>query len=455
MPNNLGVVTYFGASVVKIAGLQQACISEVLLIDNRGADIGVMIVQVLHDESFWLFIGALVILSKPFAVDSLLSTNSTFSLSRLLQPASASLTLGAIAFSTHCVLALFIGCWLIGSLVGPDGASLLKVSMLDFSFASTLRWLIETPAPGIITRKSVCEPLASGILALDSMVPVGRGQRELVVGDRQTGKTSIGLDTILNQHGLGVLYFLAGIGQKATVTLDTCLAIASRGAFGYATISMASASASAVSQFLCAYATSAMTEFSMWTQKSACFVFYDDLSKHAVAYRELSLLLRRPPGREAFPGEIFFVHSRVLERSCKLHFGLGGGSVTAFPVLETLASDVSGYITTNVISITDGQIFLSVDFFLSSIRPAVDVGLSVTRVGSAAQTSSMKKVGGAFKIDLAQYCELQAFSQFASDIGPETQLRLAKGIRLVALLTQCGGNPLSIQQQVRTLCLSN
>ena len=291
MPNNLGVVTYFGASVVKIAGLQQACISEVLLIDNRGADIGVMIVQVLHDESFWLFIGALVILSKPFAVDSLLSTNSTFSLSRLLQPASASLTLGAIAT------------------LGLHGS-------------------------------------------------------------------------ILNQHGLGVLYFLAGIGQKATVTLDTCLAIASRGAFGYATISMASASASAVSQFLCAYATSAMTEFSMWTQKSACFVFYDDLSKHAVAYRELSLLLRRPPGREAFPGEIFFVHSRVLERSCKLHFGLGGGSVTAFPVLETLASDVSGYITTNVISITDGQIFLSVDFFLSSIRPAVDVGLSVTRVGS-------------------------------------------------------------------------
>lgn len=179
-----------------------------------------------------------------------------------------------------------------------------------------------------------------------------------------------------------------------------------------------------------------------------------DLSKHAVAYRELSLLLRRPPGREAFPGEIFFVHSRLLERSAKLHFGLGGGSITAFPVLETLASEISGYITTNVISITDGQIFLSLDFFLSNIRPAIDFGLSVTRVGSAAQTSSMKKVGGTFKIDLAQYYELQAFSQFASDIGPETQLRLSKGIRLVSILTQFYGNPLSLRQQIRLFCLS-
>jgi len=423
---NIGVVTYFGAGVVKISGLQQACIGEVLLIDT----IGVMVVQVLRDEFFWLFIGGLVILSI------------------------GSPTLGAIAFSTQTLLALFVGSWLIGSFIGPDGAAILKYSTPS-AISSGMKWLIETPAPGIFTRKSVCEPLASGILAVDSMVPVGRGQRELVVGDRQTGKTSIGLDTIFNQNGLGVLCFLAAIGQKATSVLDVCLAIASRGAFGYVTISMASASASALSQFLCAYATSAMAEFFMWTQKSGCFIFYDDLSKHAVAYRELSLLLRRPSGREAFPGEIFFVHSRLLERSCKLHFGLGGGSITAFPVLETLAGDLSGYIATNVISITDGQIFLSVDFFLANIRPAIDLGLSVTRVGSAAQTSSMKQVGGTFKIDLAQYFELQAFSQFASDIGPETQLRLAKGVRLVTLLTQFAGNPLSRSQQVRTLSLSN
>ena len=291
--------------------------------------------------------------------------------------------------------------------------------------------------------------------AVEHMVPVGRGQRELVVGDRQTGKTAIGLDTTLNQSGLGVLCFLAAVGQKATSTFKTCLALASHGAFWYASVWMSSASASAVSQYLAPYTTCGTAEFFMWARRSPCFVFYDDLSRHAVAYRELSLLLRRPPGREAFPGEIFFVHSRLLERSCKLHFGLGGGSITAFPVIETLAGDVSGYIVSNVISITDGQIFLATDLFLSSIRPAVDVGLSVTRVGSAAQTASMKQVGGAYKIELAQYFELQAFSQFASDIGAETQLRLARGVRLVALLTQSAGNPLSTRQQVRALCLAN
>jgi len=287
------------------------------------------------------------------------------------------------------------------------------------------------------------------------MVPVGRGQRELVVGDRQTGKTSIGLDAILNQRGLGVLCFYAAMGQKALSILTVCLALASYGAFGYTSISLASASASAVSQFLCGYRTSAMAEFFMWAQKCACFIFYDDLCKHAVAYRELSLLLRRPPGREAFPGEIFFVHSRLLERSCKLHFGLGGGSITAIPVIETLAGDISGYIVSNVISITDGQIFLCTDLFLSGIRPAVDVGLSVTRVGSAAQTASMRQVGGAYKIELAQYFELEAFSQFASDIGEYSQRLLARGKRLVALLCQFPANPLSLSQQVRTLSLAH
>ena len=327
---NVGVVTFFGADVVKLTGLQQACISEVLLIDGITA----FCVQVLHDESFWLSCGALVIL------------------------AVGSPTLGATAYSAVTLLAHSNDAWLIGSLIGPNGAAIFKHSMPSAS-SFGMQWLIETPAPGVITRKSVCEPLASGIISVDSLVPVGRGQRELVVGDRQTGKTSIGLDTILNQTGLGTLCLLSALGQKATPALGTCLAIASRDAFGFLTISMASASASAVSQFLSTYATSSMTEFFMWTKKSACPAFYDDLSKHAVAYRELSLLLRQPPGREAFPGEIFFVHSRLLERSCKPHFGLSGGSVTAFPVVETLASDVSGFITTNMISITDGQIFLA------------------------------------------------------------------------------------------------
>jgi F-type H+-transporting ATPase subunit alpha len=286
------------------------------------------------------------------------------------------------------------------------------------------------------------------------MVPVGRGQRELVVGDRQTGKTSIGLDTILSQRGAGVFCFCAAVGQKAHSALAASLALASHGAFGYASASMASASASAVSQFLTGYSATAAGEFFMWAQRCACFVFHDDLCKHAVAYRELSLLLRRPPGREAFPGEIFFVHSRLLERSCKLHFGLGGGSITAVPVIETLAGDVSGYIVSNVISITDGQIFLCTDLFLSSLRPAVDVGLSVTRVGSAAQTASMRQVGGAYKIELAQYFELEAFSQFASELGGDSQRLLARGYRLVALLHQFPANPLSSSQQVRALSLA-
>lgn len=415
---------YFGASVLLLAGLQQACIGEVL----RMAGTAAIVLQVVRDSLFSLSIGALVIL------------------------ATGSPALGALAFRTRTLLALFAGAWLVGCLLGPDGASVFRHLR---RISGTMRWLIEAPAPGIVTRKSVSEPLASGILAVDAMVPVGRGQRELVVGDRQTGKTAIGLDTTLNQSGLGVLCFLAAVGQKATSTFKTCLALASHGAFWYASVWMSSASASAVSQYLAPYTTCGTAEFFMWARRSPCFVFYDDLSRHAVAYRELSLLLRRPPGREAFPGEIFFVHSRLLERSCKLHFGLGGGSITAFPVIETLAGDVSGYIVSNVISITDGQIFLATDLFLSSIRPAVDVGLSVTRVGSAAQTASMKQVGGAYKIELAQYFELQAFSQFASDIGAETQLRLARGVRLVALLTQSAGNPLSTRQQVRALCLAN
>jgi hypothetical protein len=283
----------------------------VLLVDGAAA----VVVQVLRDEFFWLCAAALVILAAGF---------------RGIR--------GALATSGQTLLAVGAGAWLLGSLTGPGGGRIFRYRAARYA---GMRWLVETTAPGIVTRKGVSEPLATGILAVDALVPVGRGQRELLVGDRQTGKTAIGLDTVLAQRGLGLLCSLAAVGQKATSTLNACLAIARHGAFSYASLSMASASASAVSQFLCPYTASAAAEFLMWGQGSACFVFYDDLAKHSVAYRELSLLLRRPPGREAFPGDIFFVHSRLLERSCKLHHGLGGGSITAFPVIETLAVNIN------------------------------------------------------------------------------------------------------------------
>lgn len=446
-----GIVTYFSVGVLKLSGLQEACVGEVLFIKDLQEKVDAMVVQVLRDEFFWLFLGALILPS--YMNNTPCAANNT-----MMDRSYSSICLGTLASSTSSILSIFIGNWLIGNVINIDGTNLFNSNLFSYNierYRQGSLWLIETPAPSIILRKSVCEPLATGILGIDSIIPIGRGQRELIVGDRQTGKTSIGLDTILNQNGLGVFYFFAGIGQKATVILDLVLSLANRNSIGYVILCIASASGSAVSLFLSSYATSSIAEYFMWTKKASSFIFYDDLSKHAVAYRELSLLLRRPPGREAFPGEIFFIHSRLLERSAKLHFGLGGGSITAFPVLETLAGEISGYITTNVISITDGQIFLSLDFFLSNIRPAIDFGLSVTRVGSAAQTSSMKKVGGTFKIDLAQYYELQAFSQFASDIGADTQFRLSHGIRLVSLLTQFYGNPLSLREQIRLFSLSS
>jgi F-type H+-transporting ATPase subunit alpha len=317
------------------------------------------------------------------------------------------------------------------------------------------RWLIESPAPGIIDRQSVFEPLQTGVLSIDSMVPIGRGQRELIVGDRQTGKTSIGVDTILNQKYENVLSVYVGLGHKASSILEVFLALVRRDAVFYLSLLVASASSSAVCQFLCAYTGAALSEFFMLVRELPSFLMLDDLSRHAMAYREIYLLLRRPPGREAYPGEIFFVHSRLLERSAKLSASLGGGSITAFPVIETLAGDVSAYIPTNVISITDGQIFLSIDLFLAGIKPAIDVGLSVTRVGSAAQWDGMKRVAASYKLELAQFVELQSFSQFAADLGEETKNRLAKGRRLVEMLKQSCGSPMSLMAQVGILSLAN
>jgi F-type H+-transporting ATPase subunit alpha len=286
----------------------------------------------------------------------------------------------------------------IGSILDPLGNLVLTSCRVD----ALNRWVIESPAPGIISRMSVFEPLETGILSVDAMIPIGRGQRELLVGDRQTGKTSIGVDTILNQKYSKVLCVYVPIGQKASSILEVFLSLVLRDASFYVSLLVAAASSSAVCQFMSAYTGSAVSEFFMLSAELPSFLLLDDLSKHAVAYREIYLLLRRPPGREAYPGEIFFVHSRLLERSSKLSTSIGGGSCTAFPVIETLAGDVSAYITTNVISITDGQLFLSLELFLSGVKPGIDVGLSVTRVGSAAQWSGMKILSGSYKLELAQ-----------------------------------------------------
>jgi F-type H+-transporting ATPase subunit alpha len=297
--------------------------------------------------------------------------------------------------------------------------------------------------------------LQTGVLAVDSMVPIGNGQRELIVGDRQTGKTSIGIDTILNQKYEKVLCVYSPIGQKASSVLEVFLSFLRRKVLFYLSILVATAGASAVCQYLCSYTSSAVAEFFMYIRELPVFLMFDDLSLHAMAYREIYLLLRRPPGREAYPGEIFFVHSRLLERSAKLSLSLGGGSLTAFPVIATLASDVSAYITTNVISITDGQIFLSQDLFLAGIKPSISVGLSVTRVGSAAQWDGMKLVAASYKLELAQFVELQSFSQFAADLGEDTKRRLSRGLRLVEMLKQFCGAPMYLMEQVGLLSLAN
>jgi F-type H+-transporting ATPase subunit alpha len=316
-------------------------------------------------------------------------------------------------------------------------------------------WLVVNAAPGIIDRQSVFEAIQTGIISIDSMIPIGRGQRELIVGDRQTGKTSIGVDTILNQKYKKVFCIYLPIGQKASSILEVFLALIRKDAIFYLSVLYASASSSAVHQFLCAYTGNALSEFFVYVRSLAIFLMVDGLSKHAMAYREIYLLLRRPPGREAYPGEIFFVHSRLLERSAKLSYNLGGGSLTSFPVIETLAADVSAYITTNVISITDGQIFLSPDLFLAGIKPAIDVGLSVTRVGSIAQWYGMKLVAGFYKLELAQCIELQSFSQFVADLGKETIIRLTKGRSLLEIFKQFCGSPINLTVEVGILSLAN
>ena len=312
---------------------------------------------------------------------------------------------------------------------------------------------IENPAPGIIDRKSVTVPMETGILSIDSMFPIGRGQRELIIGDRQTGKTSIATDTIINQKGKDVICIYVAIGQKASTVAKVVSNLEKYGAMEYTTVFSATASDCAPLQYIAPYAGTALAEYFMYQGKDVLIV-YDDLSKHAVAYRALSLLLERSPGREAYPGDVFYLHSRLLERSSRLSEAAGGGSITALPIIETQAGDVSAYIPTNVISITDGQIFLESDLFFSGMRPAVNVGLSVSRVGGAAQTKAMKKASGSVRIDLAQYREMEVFTQFSSDLDEATTAQLKYGSCLMELLKQPLCSPLSLHQQVITLCVA-
>ena len=313
--------------------------------------------------------------------------------------------------------------------------------------ASTEFRAIERYAPGVVDRRSVKEPLQTGIKSIDAMIPIGRGQRELIIGDRGTGKTAIGVDTIINQKGQGVFCFYVAIGQKRSTVAQVVKVLEDTGAMAYTTVVIASASESAPLQYIAPYAGCAMGEFFRDSGRHALCI-YDDLSKHATAYRQLSLLLRRPPGREAYPGDVFYLHSRLLERAAKLNDELKGGSLTALPIIETQLGDVSAYIPTNVISITDGQIFLESDLFYGGIRPAVNVGISVSRVGGSAQIKAMRQIAGKLRLDLAQYRELAAFAQFGSDLDRATQLQLARGQRMVELLKQGQYSPQSVERQI-------
>jgi len=350
---------------------------------------------------------------------------------------------GGTVKRTGRVMSVPVGEELVGRIVNPLGEPLDGGGPIN---ASETREL-EFKAPGVVSRQPVTEPLQTGIKAIDSMIPIGRGQRELVIGDRSTGKTAILVDTILNQKGQDMICVYVAIGQKASTVAQVYNRLKEAGAMEYTVIVTASATEAAPIKWMAPYAGTAMGEYFLYDGKHAVCM-YDDLSKHADAYRQMSLLLRRPPGREAFPGDVFYLHSRLLERACKLSDDLGGGSLTALPVIETQAGDVSAYIPTNVISITDGQIFLESDLFYSGVRPAINVGISVSRVGGNAQTKSMRKVAGRLRLDLAQYRELEAFAQFGSELDPQTQQTLARGGRMVATLNQPQYAPWPLEEQV-------
>ncbi len=409
--SNVGTVLQVGDGIARIYGLDQAMAGE--LLEFEDGTIG--IAQNLEEDN----VGA-VLMGDGFGIQE-----------------------GSSVRSTGKIAQIPVGDALVGRVVNALGQPIDGKGDISTSESR----LIESPAPGIIARKSVCEPMQTGITSIDAMIPIGRGQRELIIGDRKTGKTAIAIDTIINQKSEDVICVYVAIGQKASTVAQVIDTLTEKGAMDYTVVVNASANEPATLQYLAPYAGASIAEYFMYKGK-ATLVIYDDLSKQAQAYRQMSLLLRRPPGREAYPGDVFYCHSRLLERAAKLSDKLGGGSMTALPIIETQAGDVSAYIPTNVISITDGQIFLSSDLFNAGFRPAIDAGISVSRVGSAAQTKAMKQVAGKLKLELAQFAELEAFSQFASDLDAATQAQLARGQRLRQLLKQPQNFPLAVWEQV-------
>ncbi|WP_348651912.1 F0F1 ATP synthase subunit alpha [Globicatella sanguinis] len=350
---------------------------------------------------------------------------------------------GDLVRRLHKIMEVPVGNGLLGRVINPLGEAIDGIGEIDYKKTRP----VEADAPGIMERQSVNEPLQTGIKAIDSLVPIGRGQRELIIGDRKTGKTSLAIDTILNQKGQDVICIYVAIGQKESTVKNIVTTLQAHGAMDYSIVMSASASQPAPLLYLAPYSATAMAEEFMYEGKHV-LIIYDDLSKQAAAYREMSLLLKRPPGREAYPGDVFYLHSRLLERSAKLSDKLGGGSITSLPVVETQAGDISAYIPTNVISITDGQIFLESDLFHSGVRPAINAGLSVSRVGGSAQLKPMKQVSGTLRIDLASYRELEAFTQFGSDLDALTQQKLNRGRRTVEVLKQPLHKPVSVEKQI-------
>ena len=398
-------------------------------------------------------------LEKCMAGELLLFENGEYGMAQNLEENTVSIVLlgsdvgikeGGTVKRTGKVVSVPVGEAMIGRVVNALGQPIDGAGPIDTKEFRP----IESPAPGIIDRQPVKEPLQTGIKAIDSMIPIGRGQRELIIGDRQTGKTTIAADTIINQKGKDVICIYVAIGQKRSTVANLVQSLTEAGAMAYTIVVSATASEQSPVQYIAPYAGCAMGEYFMRKGKHV-LIIYDDLSKHAVAYRALSLLIRRPPGREAYPGDVFYLHSRLLERAAKLSDAEGGGSLTALPIIETQAGDVSAYIPTNVISITDGQIFLETDLFHSGIRPAVNVGLSVSRVGGKAQTKAMKTVSGTLRVDMSQYREMEAFSQFSSDLDEATKSVLEYGRSLVDLLKQPLYNPMPLHKQVILLCAAS
>ncbi|MFH0776686.1 MAG: F0F1 ATP synthase subunit alpha [Patescibacteria group bacterium] len=415
---NLGTVVEVGDGICKIHGLSGAAMAEIL--EFPGGKSGVVLN--LEEDS----VGVMLLEDNP------------------------ELKEGDEVKTTGKIMEVPVGDAVIGRVVNTLGQPVDGKGKI----ATKKTRLVEVKAPGIIERQGVDTPLQTGIKAIDSMIPVGRGQRELIIGDRQTGKTAIAIDTIINQKGKNCLCFYVAIGQKASTVAKILGKLEERGAMEYTTVVAANASDPAAQQFLAPFAAVTMAEEFMHAGKDVLIV-YDDLSKHAAAYRQISLLLRRPPGREAYPGDIFYLHSRLLERAARMSDKLGGGSITALPIIETQANDVSAYIPTNVISITDGQIYLEADLFYKGIRPAVNAGLSVSRVGGDAQTKAMKKVSGNIRLSLAQFRELEAFSQIGSDLDAATKKQIERGRRVVEILKQGQYSPLSVVNQIEIIFATN